>query len=139
MSADDDGKPKAIQTARGLGVRVPDDIQIKENGLVDGSCGGMSVAPAWQDLPTHRIPKRLNGKLARAEKDARGPIADFCWRMGAGDFLHSAISERLVLLVDDVKEGEDPHGLVVPHRECNIETYRSALADTRDEWIVDED
>lgn len=139
MTADGDGKPKVAQTARSLGVRVPDDIFLKDNGLIDTSCGGMSVAPTWQDLPTHRIPRRLNDKLARREKDARGSDADSCWRMGTGPFARSSISEQLILIVDEMTEGGDPHGNVASHQECDIETYRTALANTQDDWAVDED
>jgi hypothetical protein len=139
MTAAEDHLPTVVQSARGLGVRVPEDVNLNEKGQVDDTCGGMSVAPTWQDLPPHRIPKRLNDKLSRIEKDARGSNADFCWRMGSGDFVKSIVSERLVLVIDDVPEGDDPHGLVAPMTSCEIEAFRNAIADTRDEWVVDED
>jgi len=35
------------------------DIGIDAEGMVEPGTSGMSVAPAWRLLPTHRIPRRL--------------------------------------------------------------------------------
>jgi hypothetical protein len=54
MTKDGD-EPKVGPSARSLGVRVPNDIPAPDGKVTPGS-GGMSVAPAWGDLPPWRIP-----------------------------------------------------------------------------------
>ena len=59
MAVDGD-KPMIGSTARTLGVRPGDGphdgISVDERGNVSPNTGGMSVAPAWRDLESHRIP-----------------------------------------------------------------------------------
>lgn len=120
--------PLVAQSAVGLGVR-PDDIKVDASGDVQPNSGGMSVAPEWRSLPHWRIPRRL---LPRCHK-ATGRDELVCWRWGEGEFQDDSISSLLVLRVD-----APGHGLVEPVRVVSLADYRSALADTRSDWSVDE-
>ena len=77
----DGGRPRVGPSALALGVRVPPDehadIGIDAEGMVEPGTSGMSVAPAWRLLPTHRIPRRLRAKFRRAT----GKSELFLWRM----------------------------------------------------------
>jgi hypothetical protein len=136
MRADGD-KPELGYSASSLGVRVPPDgspdITPDENGVVYPDSGGMSVAPSWRRLPTHRIPKRLKSKAP----DAIGSNSLFCWRMGDGPFLKEALTGDLALSPD---AGEDPaHGVVEPARAMPMSAYQAAIGATREQWTVDEE
>jgi hypothetical protein len=129
-----EGKPLIANTARGLGVRIgespEDDIPVDASGIVRPGNGGMSVAPSWRELEVHRIPKRLKHIVS----DARGSNRDACWRMGAGVFDNGAVAVRLTLRKDS-----DQHGYVEPADAMTATDYVAALANTRDEWIIDEE
>ena len=81
MQADGDrpmvGRPKSM-----LGVKAGSDehadINPADSGDVHPGSGGMSVAPAWRELPLHRIPRRLRGLCSKA----RGSNNTQIWRMG---------------------------------------------------------
>jgi hypothetical protein len=141
MSPDDTGQPVVGRSARALGVRVgtpgaggPDevDIAIQPDGTVKSGAGGMSVAPRWQDLPRHRIPKRLNPRLDVPK--ARGKDEDICWRVGTGAFVSNAFGPSLWLDVDGPK-----HGTIQPDRTTTLADYEAAVSATRGEWVNGED
>lgn len=124
-------------TATTLGVRVPPDLRpdISPNadGVVGPGGGGMSVAPSWRQLPTHRIPARLKDKVP----EATGSNQCHCWRMGEGLFLPGEMSADLRLLPDP---GVSPrHGVVEPARDMQVPNYQGALAATREQWEIDEE
>ena len=129
----DGTKPKVGSESNELGVRTPPnphpDILVDEERNVHPETGGMSVAPAWRDLPWHLIPRRLHPR-------ARGKNALVCWRLGDGEFASSVVTGDLKFRTDP----SDPrkHGFVEPSRVMTIEEYREALAGTRDDWIQDE-
>ena len=125
----DGGRPRVGPSARMLGVRVPDDISPDATGVVRPGTGGMSVAPAWRDLPAHRIPARLR----HLAPDARGKNEDACWRMGQGPFQAGPLSPDLHLLPD-----RPGHGVVEPARSMGLDEFQRALAATRDEWEIEE-
>ena len=133
MIVDGDGRPKVAPTSRGLGVRVPPaakpDITPDAAGLVKPGTGGMSVSPNWRDLPYWLIPARLSHLVygAIGRDDAA------CFRMGDGPFASGPVTVGLDLRVDG-----PTHGLVEPASETAVADYQQALADTRDEWTVDE-
>lgn len=134
MTVDGDGRPKIGPTARTLGVRVGegeyDDVAADENQDVHPGAGGMSVAPSWRDLETHRIPKRLQSIMP----DATGSNRDACWRMGDGEFENASVTDNLALICDSLTHGE-----LQPIRSMNVDAFQQALADTRDEWEIDEE
>ena len=131
-----DSKPMIGRTARSLGIRPNEDIPVQEDGAVFSETGGMSVAPAWRDLPGHRIPKRLR---AEGADDASGSNADACWTMGDGDFTDAPFTASLVLRVDRYEDFRPVHGTVQPTIKMMLEEYESALAATQGQWYIDED
>lgn len=119
--------------ARMLGVRVPVDIQVDENGIVHPHTGGMSVAPRPADLPPHRIPRRLRGQPGMAA--AVGSDTLRIWRFGDGEFVQSKVQEKLQLRID----GRDRrHGLVEPDAIMQLSEFSAALAATQPAWKIDE-
>jgi len=128
---DADGKPTVGDGPTDLGVRVPADVQPDTSGKIAPGTGGMSVAPSLADLPTHRLPKRLQALVP----DARGVDTNVIWRMGEGDFFAEAITDDLQLRLDPERER---HGFVEPVSPVALEEYRAALAATRDAWVRDE-
>jgi hypothetical protein len=122
--------PEVSPTAKGLGVRPgppPNgDIAVTPAGSVLPGTGGLSVAPEWQLLPQHRIPKRLRSKFPRAQ----GSNDVHLWRMGAGPFLTSSVTASLVLKPDGQR-----HGTVQPVVECMLQAFQLSLAATRESWV----
>ena len=128
---DTEGKPAVGDRPTDLGVRVPADIQPNTVGVVAPGKGGMSVAPTPADLPTHRLPKRLQNLVS----DARGIDTNIVWCLGEGDFIDGAVANDLRLRLDP---NGTRHGFVEPALPVPLEQYRRALAATRDAWVVDE-
>ena len=126
----DDGRPSVGPSARTLGVRVPADIAEDTNHMVHAKTGGMSVAPAWRELPTHRIPQRLKSPEV---PDPRGSNLDACWRMGEGPFFDSPLVGRLRLTVD-----MPGHGAIEPEATMPLSDYVHELSNTQSLWVIDE-
>jgi hypothetical protein len=124
----EDGRPQTGRSATTLGVRIPRDIAVDKKGCVSPSTGGMSVAPAWRLLPTHRIPARLN-HLCR---DAAGSNNLHCWNMGDGEFVDGSLTSALNLRRDTAI-----HGLVEPNAVVLLETYEANLTATQEHWMID--
>lgn len=122
-------KPLVAPTARGLGVRPGVDITVDDLGNVAPGSGGMSVAPDWKLLPPWRIPHRL----AHIMPQARGRNEDACWRLGEGSFIADSIGGHLRFVPD-----RPSHGVVEPAFQMPLDDYQAALADTQDDWVVDE-
>jgi hypothetical protein len=133
MTREDDDRPRIEGSSRGLGVRVPPDpnadIALDADGNVHPATGGMSVAPNWRQLPRFRIPRRLRSIVPAAT----GSDRDCCWRMGAGPFEDGALCNELFLRTDS-----NAHGTVDPAIAMPLARYQSALAATRDQWVIDE-
>jgi hypothetical protein len=131
MKKDEDGKPVVEPSAKGLGVRVAveADVDLDAGGYVLLNGRGMSVAPAWRDLPPHRISKRLRDKFP----NARGPLDMHCFCMGGGPFSDGPVTDALELRVD-----RPDHGVVAPREFVPIDRYQADLAATRDLWTPDE-
>ncbi len=126
----DGDKPRVGAEAKCLGVKVPGDMTPTEQDTVRPGMGGMSVAPRWQLLPPHLIPKRFREFGA---PDARGSDKLVCWRTGSGPFVLGAFAPRLVLRPDSPR-----HGVVEPDQEMALDAFQLALAATRDEWLREE-
>ena len=128
----DDSVPVVGPSRKMLGVTAghePNvDITPTVDGLVIPESGGMSVAPAWTDLPAHRIPRRLRDKC----ESAAGNNNRECWRLGSGAFNNSMVSSKLNLRVDS-----RIHGVVEPSREMSLSDFQDALAQTRQQWTID--
>lgn len=126
-------KPLVANSARGLGVRIGngphDDLAATASGEVVPETGGMSVAPSWRDLPSHRIPRRLK----HISPDATGQNRDACWQMGEGKFTPAPVAEGLVLRPDGPS-----HGTVEPYLRISVKDYLHDLGATRDRWMIDE-
>lgn len=129
MKPETEEKPAVGRSATSLGVRIPQDIQPDENGLVEPGQGGMSVSPSLQDLPDFLVPERLEYLVPGASGRDKHRV----WRMGEGDFTASAVSADLSLRPD--KPG---HGLVEPASRMTLTEYENALAATQKQWLVDE-
>jgi hypothetical protein len=112
-----------------LGVQIPGDLA-EVAGRVAPGTGGMSVAPAWRDLPLHRIPRRLK----HLEPKASGNNQYECWKMGEGPFVAGAVAEGLSLRID-----RSTHGLVEPAFAMSSREYQESLAATRDQWEIDQE
>lgn len=124
-------RPKIGNTADTLGVRIGPgviDIGVSAGAVVPGT-GGMSVAPAWRDLPIHRIPRRL----VTLCPGACGKNDAACWTMGEGAFEDGHLTDRLYVRVDT-----RTHGMVEPEESMTLAEYRSSLAATRNLWTIDE-
>jgi hypothetical protein len=134
MRKADDGKPLVDMSGKGLGVRGEPvngvvDVDIDQGGNVVLNGKGMSVAPSWRELPIFLISKRLKDKVP----GARGAPSLFSFTLGAGAFADGPVAEGLDLKVDAPQ-----HGLVVPQAAVPLDHYQRHLANTRDQWIVDE-
>jgi hypothetical protein len=135
MRRDPNGNLPVVGTTSSseLGARPGPDVTIDQVGNVVLDGKGMSVAPAWRDLPYTRIPRRLNGLFP----GAAGSNANSCFVLGAGPFQASAVTADLELIPD---AGPPPvrHGVVAPARVMTEGQYNGALAATRPDWVIDE-
>lgn len=126
---EEDGMPKVGASATTLGVRVPGDIEPDEHGIVHPGTGGMSVAPRLENLPTHRIPRRLAHLVAKA----KGDNALRVWCVGTGGFASGILAAHLCLRVD-----RPVHGLVEPDTAMAVADYVAALESTQTDWRIEE-
>lgn len=126
-----DGRPEVGCGGNLLGVRVgsgeTDDIP-EENGYVQPGTGGMSVSPSLETLPPHRIPRRLQSRIP----EATGSNQLHCWSMGEGAFVHSSVTERLILRPDP--KAPERHGFVEPEQEMPVAEYEAAITATQNLW-----
>lgn len=134
MLADSD-KPLVGASNKTLGVRFPpdkhSDIPVAPDGFVQPSTGGMSVAPAWRELPHFLIPRRLK----HLNRNATGNNSLRCWCMGAGAFVDSPIAEKICLRIDPKNAR---HGFVEPSVRMHKEEFQAAIAATNEFWRLDE-
>ena len=108
-----------------LGARVETDVSMDGQGRAQPG-KGISVAPAWRELPAHRIPKRLQ-PLARK---ARGGLDRCIWWTGEGAFVESVLIPGLRLMITG-----PIHGQVEPAEPMPLEKYQELLASTRNYWM----
>lgn len=118
----DGNKPKIQSSARALGVRVGDDIELEPDNIVamikQGKPAGMSVAPDTPtNLPEHRRPSYFGGK-------GKDPV----WRI-SDDQLGSELAYR---------QDSSRHGVVAPALEgMRLTEYEDAIASTQDLWVLE--
>ncbi len=129
MLPDADGLPLVEPTAKGLGVRQG-EIRVDSRGEVEPGTEGMSVAPTWRQLPSHRIPKRLRHLC----DEATGPNKTICFDFGDGPFTAGPFAADLLL-----RPNEPNHAFVEPARTMQLRDYEAALASTRLGWQRNEE
>lgn len=125
MKKDDDNKPQVGEKSCQLGVR-PNEVDIDVGGIVVMNGKGMSVNPSCAEISIWFRPKRLgNG--------GRGSNNTYCFRLGEVPFQDGACTPGLALTVDS-----RTHGTIHPAQPMTREAFLSHLADTRQEWVIDE-
>lgn len=125
MKKDGDEKPSVGQGFGNLGVRLKEiDTDARGNAILNQK--GMSVGPAWRVLSIFVIPKRLG-------TGGRGKPNTYCFRRGVGPFQRGPCGNGLELLPDS-----PTHGVVRPAQLVPLTQYLQDLADTREEWEIDE-
>lgn len=136
MLADGD-KPRVGTDGKTLGVRVPPnprvDLPVDPDGSVHPQTGGMSVSPAWRQLPFFLIPRRLR---ANGAAGATGRNDLICWRLGEGPFDAGELTPDLSLRPDPQRP--TAHGFVEPGQAMSVSDYQQGLAATREQWVQDE-
>jgi hypothetical protein len=122
MLPDEDALPQVGRSGGTLGVRVPEDITPDASGDVKPGIGGMSVAPSsmW-DVPHFRRPRRMG-------RGASGP-ENYCV-FG----LEEEALTPLPLGVRSDPHSVRPHAFIEPSERMQLETYETALTDTRKSW-----
>ena len=106
IKEDDDGSPWVSHTvARGLGVRVPHDVEPDDEGVVHPGDGGPSVCPHPDGIPWF-----LRGQPT--------------WELELND-LPDELAYR-----DD--PGRDDHGFLEPAYPMDLEDFRELIEGTRD-------
>ena len=126
--------PKVEQSANGLGVRTEGehaDIVVRD-GMVTPDHGGMSVAPALDRLPFHRVPLEFRTQLRSAScKDPNQAV----WTMGSGPFERESVATGLMLRPDEPNSaGMVKHGVVEPSEVMSLTAYHECLAETAGSW-----
>jgi len=100
----------------------------------------MSVQPSLEALARRyllQVPKRLREVNPRLFRGATGsPNTAYIWAMGNGPFVEGPVAPDLALRCDT----EQPilHGVVEPDRVMSLSDFQTALATTRDVWIIEE-
>ncbi len=122
MMPDKNGLPVLKRSARGLGVRSPEDVLPDALGNISPGTGGMSVAPSsvWS-LPHHRRPQGMG-------RGSTGPSSDRVFGILEGKIREVSLTAR-----------PDP---VCPHKHAFVEpatvvpllAYEAALARTQQSW-----
>jgi hypothetical protein len=122
MMPDVDDLPRAGKSARMLGIRVPEDIGLDENGFVRPGTGGMSVAPdSSLNVPTHRRPRGMRMGSTRKSNDRMYALAD------------TAIpADKLDVRPDPLQPCM--HAFVEPAITVELARYETDLANTRNDW-----
>ena len=129
MFPDDNGGPRVGSGPDMLGVRNGTDVHPDPKGNV-GPGGGMSVAPKWHVMKSHRIPKRLGPQHPKGTPAATGRDDRCIWWMGEGPFDDGEVTSELRLHVTDVTQ----HGHVEPAGVMPLVEFSAWLAKTRDAW-----
>jgi hypothetical protein len=123
--------------ASGLGVRTGDceypDIGVDPQDNVMPATGGMSVSSSVDQLPGHRVPRRLKEKYPDRFPFATASNAYGCWCLGDGEFVASLIAPRLCFRPDP--EDDLSHGFIEPETVMLLVEYERALGDTQGAWL----
>lgn len=122
MTPASDGGPVVTSSARGLGVRVPDDICPDAAGMVGPGLGGLSVSPGsiW-NLPAHRRPRTIG-------RGSTGHAVDAIYETTP----HALTPWSLVVREDPA--APRTHAFVEPAARCLLTEYQQNIARTRIAW-----
>ncbi len=137
MKGDADGLPTVGERFGELGVRPSDMVDNPPNEAHPAK-GGMSVQPSLEVLSQEYlrfVPKRLRQVNPRLFGGALGG-SGFIWTMGRGPFVDEAVSDNLRLRCD--QGNLVTHGVVEPEQVMSRDDFQSALAATRNLWVVEE-
>ena len=116
MKVDTGGLPVVERSARGLGPRVPKDVEPDGDGIVNPGKGGISAVPHDpRNLETHRRPAEFGG-------DGRDPV----WTIDP-----SALPAGLTY-----RATSTTHGQIEPSRDMSLAEYEELLAQTREGWTL---
>ena len=124
MTPDVDRLPSVGDSARKLGVRVPQDVMPDASGMVIPQTGGLSVAPnsIW-NLPNHRRPRGLG-------RGSTGPEQDCVYSLSPESLEPRGLAAR----VDDVTP--QLHVVIEPTHRISLGSFKAALAATRPDWSM---
>jgi hypothetical protein len=124
MTPDADRLPTVGETARKLGVRVPQDVTPDESGMVLPRSGGMSVAPdSMWNLPNHRRPRGLG-------RGSTGPAQDVVYSLVPASLDSRGLTARLDAVTPQL------HVVIEPTNQMLLAAFRAALTDTRPDWRI---
>ena len=124
MTPDADRLPAVGDSARKLGVRVPQDVTPDANGTVIPQSGGMSVAPdSMWNLPNHRRPRGLG-------RGSTGPEQDYVYSLASACLEPRGLTSRLDAVAPSL------HVLIEPAYRISLHAFKAALADTRPDWSM---
>ena len=130
----DEGQPITGSDKNMLGVRLPPseppDMSPDVDGYVAPGTGGLSVSSAISQLPVPLIPKRYRN-LDKKYKKARGDDPLEVFRLGDLEFTQCQVSGDLSLVPDSFG-----HGTIQPTQRILAQDFQTALADTRNQWIL---
>ncbi len=111
----DGNAPRIGRSARDLGVRIPQDVQPDENGMVEDPKKGLSTAKGHpKNLPAHRKPPEFGGT-------GKDPV----WAID-----ESKVNNEDLMTTND----HGNHVVVGPKRRMKLEQYEKALERTRPHW-----
>ena len=130
MLKDDNDRPKVGQGFCQLGAR-PKEIDLDAQNNATPTDKGMSVAPEWRLLSIFVLPKRLDPR-------GRCKLPVHCFRRGKAPFQQMAFGTNLELVPDPPVHGVVSHGIVRPEQSVPVADHQKNLADTREEWEIDE-
>src|SRR5690242_8474740 len=97
----DGGRPKVGAEPSCLGVRVPDDIALDDDGTVSPCGRRISENRSLESLSLSRIPKRYRDRV----EGAKGPNSLSVWTHGRGEFATGPVIPKLLLNVDSADHG----------------------------------
>ena len=79
------------------------------------------------------VPRRFRDKDPIRFRNAIGNNNAKAFRLGSGQFTRAQVSDLLMLAPDRAD-----HGVIEPASRMALTSYRTAIADTRSEWVIDE-
>lgn len=125
--------PIIENSKKGLGVietgKFP-DVTVGPAGLVVLDKSGMSVCEDWRTLLGHRRPDHLDDEVnGSTGKGIRVFVH------GSGPFAEGPITSELEVWF---KPNDKAHGVVAPASAKTLADFRSDLASTQKDWVIDE-
>jgi hypothetical protein len=119
MTPAEDGKPLVGDSARTLGVRIPEDARPNDQGMVGPSSAGMSLATCsiW-NLPGHRRPVELGNGSSGKSGDR---IYALSVRFARNKKLQVHVTHPL-------------HARLEPIGITSLALYKIALSETLEHW-----